>query len=111
MPSTPTFTIKQGARKPYLLLQLLDDDGEPVDLTTASSATLVMEPHGGGTAVSKVMTFFSRSLGKVQYAWQSADTATAGAWDCEVDLTWSDGEVETYPTSGSLLIVVEAQRA
>jgi hypothetical protein len=103
------FTIKQGARKPALLLQLLGDDGAAVDLTNATSATLVTEPHGGGTAVSYSMSFVSRALGKVQYSPSAAFTTTAGNLDAEVDVLWDDGLTETYPTVGKGLIVVEAQ--
>jgi hypothetical protein len=110
MPDIDPYVIKQGARRPYLRVQLLggDDGLTPVDLTDASSVDLIAEPHGGGSATTYPMTFEDRDDGIVQYQPSSAFTTSAVVRDGEYRVTWDDGTTERFPVSGTHTLIVEA---
>lgn len=104
------FSIKQNDRRPLFVVVLKDDFGEPteavVDLTDAlshSGTTAVFNMRqSGGTAIavnrgSAVITA-PGTAGEVTYAWQAADTSTAGTYEAEIEILWSDGKAETFPS-------------
>jgi hypothetical protein len=43
--------------------------------------------------------------GQVTYSWGTADVATAGLYDAEIEVLWNDGKAETFP-SGSYWTVL-----
>lgn len=97
------FEIKRGDRRPLFVVVLKDDFGQVtesiVDLTTATSAVFNMRATQGGTVkVSRgTATITNPSGGEVTYTWGTADTNTAGDFEAEVEITWSDGKPETFP--------------
>lgn len=64
-------------------------------LTLAGAATI--DQIGAGTTVGG-------SMGMVHYAWLAADTAAAGLYAGEWEVTFSSGTVETFPTEDPMLI-------
>lgn len=89
------------------MVVLKDNFGEPseaiVNLTTATSAVYNMRERAPGTAVkinrgSAAIT--NAAGGEVTYNWGTADTNTVGAYESEVEITWNDGKVETFPNQG-----------
>lgn len=97
------FEIKQNDRRPLFVVVLKDDFGETsesiVNLTTATSAVFNMRDATSGTVkVSRGSATISNAAGgEVTYAWGTADTATAGDYVAEVEITWNDGKPETFP--------------
>lgn len=96
------FTIKRNDTRPVLEVQLTDTVNgvtTPIDLTAATGVKLLMRTQGGqtGTAVNSACTFIDRPTGWIRYTWISADTATAGLYWAEFQITWTDGGVETVP--------------
>lgn len=97
------FTIKVGSTRPAYVANLLDDFGlssqKPLDLTSATSVTFEMRIQGSSStpSVSGVMTVVNATQGQVQYTWITGDTSTAGTYDVEFKILWSDGGIERVP--------------
>jgi len=98
------FNIKQGDTRPTLLAQLYNDSSE-TDLTGA----IVM--FHMGEIVDAAATITDAVSGTVSYQWVTADTETAGTFDAEFEVTFSDGRIETYPNNKHLEIMVTGQIA
>lgn len=98
------FTIKQNDQRPFFTVILKDDFGEEteavVDLTTATSVTFSMRVAGGGAVkVNKQAADIAPdpTTGEVTYEWDATDLDTVGEYEAEVEVTWNDGKVETFP--------------
>jgi hypothetical protein len=103
------WTIKQHDTWPNWTAQLRDASNRPVDLTNATSAKLMRLPAGGGALQTLDLTFLSpRTQGQVMRDWQTGDNATANECRCEVEVTYNDGSVETFPNTGVYTMTVEA---
>lgn len=103
-----TFQLKQNDRLPKLRAALTDSTGAALDLTGATVG-FRMRARGTGTAV--VLTGTAAAVtpatsGVVEYTWGAGDTATPGVYDAEWVLTYA-GSVQTVPTTGYLVVVVE----
>ena len=99
--------MKQGDTRPKLEGELTRD-GVPVDLTGADLRLMVREQgatiggrQAGGTCAVAIAT-----AGVFRYTWAAADTATPVVLDAEVQVTYADGGVETFPPDEYFTIVV-----
>ncbi|MFW5891737.1 MAG: BppU family phage baseplate upper protein [bacterium] len=70
------------------------DNGETVDLTNATSATLVIVyPETTPSKIEKTCTILSpEELGKVQYTIQEDDLPDAGTYEMQIIVEFSDGD-------------------
>lgn len=92
-----TFFIKRNDTGPSIAGTLERPDGTAVDLTGAT-IRFHMRVKGSGTAkVDAAATIVSAAAGSVKYDWQSGDTDTAGFFQAEWEVTYSDGTIETFP--------------
>lgn len=111
-----TITMKQHDTRPKQEIGLLEPDPaditttQVVDLTDASSAKLIVAvPGAGSDSFESVLAFASdRTTGVVIWTPISTDTATEGQYNAEVEITWSDDGVETYPNDGYFTIQINA---
>lgn len=103
-----TFNIKRGDRLPVLEATLLDGDGKPLNLSTASSVTLRLRERGSTTNASIVGTCVvaGSSRGEVEYRWASGETDAVGTFAAELVVTWSDGRTQTVPSRGRLTVII-----
>jgi len=46
----------------------------------------------------------SAILGRQKYSWATADTDTAGTYEAEIQATFSDGQIRTFPPAGYVTI-------
>jgi hypothetical protein len=101
-----TFIIKQNDTRPAYVAVLKEDFGleteAPVDLTDAESVrflarttdnTEVLNVDGSADIDDAVN-------GIISYTWAEGDTATVGEYQIEIEVTWDDGGVETFPNNG-----------
>lgn len=106
------FTIKQNDRRPLFVVALKDDFGElteaPVNLTTASTVVFNMRTATGGTIrVNRGgAAITNAAAGEVTYSWGTADTALNGSYEAEVEVTWADGKVETFPNNSYWTVTI-----
>ena len=103
-----TTTIKQGDTTPALTASLVSATGAPIDLTTATSVTMVMRSQSGvSPKVSAPATIVTATTGAVSYAWTSQDTLTSGRYDVEWSVLWGSGAIERFPIQGYQSVSIE----
>lgn len=82
---------------PALRVMLLDEDGNPVNLTTFDATLRVRKPYTDAPKVDTSMTIFDAERGIVEYDWSASDTDEAGIYNAEVETT--DGtDTISYPS-------------
>ena len=87
------------------------DGTVPQNLTGATAARFLMGTISAqGNATIKVdgtMTFDAdRTTGKVTYDWGLTDLDTVGEYKAEVEITWGNGDKQTFPGDSYLIIKV-----
>lgn len=105
------FYIKQGDTRPTLTRQLLDEDGEPVDVTGATVRFTLEDPSGAVVVTEQLCTVLDGPTGEVAYEWQPGDTDRDGAHLGEFEVTYADGGVQTFPNPKQLTIEIGRQLA
>jgi len=71
-----------------------------------------MRKKGSGSAkVDAGGSIADGAGGVAQYQWASGDTDTAGEFEGEFEVTYSSGNVRSYPNDGFLKIIIHAEIA
>lgn len=98
------FVTKVGDQEPPISATLEDEDGNAKDLSNASGVDFHMkDPKADSAKVDADATIEGDgSNGEVSYSWAAADVDTAGDFEAEFEVTWSDGDTETFPKDGYL---------
>lgn len=100
-------TYKQNDTAPAYTVQLTDEDSAPVALTLASSVKMLMRMVGTTTAkINAAASILYAATGIIAYPWSASDLNTVGEFEAEVEVTWVDGTVETFPNDGFNTILV-----
>ena len=102
--------MKRGDSKPAFRAQLIDEATTPatiVDLTAASQAKLLMRKPDG-TLFNQALTVENQTTntGWVNRTWGGTDLDIAGNYDFEIEITWNDGKIQTFPANQYGTIVV-----
>lgn len=97
--------MKKGDLKPSLSITCTSD-GAVVDLTTATSITVVARREGASTVL------FSRAAtgdaqGVVTMAWEAGDTDTEGRINIEVLVTWPGSLPQRFPATSYLSVDIQ----
>jgi len=103
--------LVEGDQHPSPRVQLVDEDGTAIDLTTATGVTVHMAPKYGGAAGvfdDVACTVITASTGIVQFAWPAASTADAGDYWLRWTVTWPGGVEQTWPASGGIHVQIAA---
>lgn len=107
------FIIKQGDTSPAMVAALKTPDRQPVDLTGATvefhMRFVPTDETPSATPVSAAAQIVDASAGEVRYAWGPTDTAVAGDWDAEFQVTFPGGAIETYPNNGYIEVSIIEQ--
>lgn len=90
------FFIKQGDRLPVATAVLQQPAGTPVNLSGATVA-FYMAHTNGLASVSGIATISTAALGIVEYHWGASDTAIAGEYMAEFEITFGSGKKQTVP--------------
>jgi len=101
------FTIKQFDTSPTIGMNLQAADGSPVNITDAREVRFHMRERAERTLVIDARAaVIDATQGIVKYDWRSADTAVVGRYEAEVEVTYTDGSIETFPNGGYELITI-----
>ncbi len=94
---TDTFFIKRGDTLPAIRFAL-----EPATtVLTGASVRFLMRVRGGAQVTEGVAQIVTATgTPTVQYDWTAEDTAEAGQFEAEFEVTYPDGAVETFPNAG-----------
>lgn len=101
-----TFIIKQNDTRPAYVATLKEDFGleteAAVNLTNAESVRFLARRAGQNEMldIDGIADIEDAALGIVSYTWDTGDTATVGEYEIEIEVTWDDGGVETFPNNG-----------
>jgi hypothetical protein len=100
------FVIKSGSTAPFLVATLYDGDN-PLNLTGATVRMRMRERSGGPLVVDSPAVIVGSPLdGVVSYEWQASDTDDVGEFEVEWQVTYLNGEVQTFPTEGYTTVTV-----
>lgn len=105
------FFIKQGDTSPAIRRQFFDGAGNVIPL--AGATVLFSMARNGVTVVDQqpcLITGEGEDVAAV-YPWKPADTAKAGTYRAEFEITYADGAIETVPNDGYLQINIAEQIA
>jgi hypothetical protein len=104
---TLRFEVKRGDTAPTFRAQCLDGT-DPVNLTAAPTVRFLMKTSAGVSVVAANMTKDDQTTlpGWVRYAWDSDDLAAAGTYLAEVEVTWADGKIQTFPRDEHVYVLV-----
>jgi hypothetical protein len=83
--------MKQGNAGVELLITIRDEAGQPVDLTAAASAKLILSINGKRT--ERMCGFADRQGGVVRYVASAEDLREPGLLCMEVEVVFQDGRV------------------
>ena len=101
------FRIKTNDTSPKLAVSLEDANGDAVNIAGAI-VRFHMKAFGATTLkVDAPMTITNHTGGEVLYSWVGADTNTAGTYYGEVEVTYADNTVETFPNNGYFTVIVK----
>jgi hypothetical protein len=100
------FPLKQHDTLPALEAVLSDDDG-PIDLSGASVQFVLSRVGCGGRepVFKKPATLADAAAGKVRYLWENSDTADAGSFAGEFEVS-QGGKTQTFPSVGYIPIII-----
>jgi hypothetical protein len=89
-----------------MLATLQNASGTAVNISGAT-VRFSMRKISGEVVVSRAAaTVVDATTGSVRYNWQAADTANAGAFQAEFEVTYSDDSVETFPNDGYIPVII-----
>ena len=105
--ANPTFFIKRNDDQPTLDVALRDDKNRPVDVTGASVVFHMRNTADDTTKISGAsVTVLAASKGEVRYSWTTVNTNTAGNFEAEFQVTFSDGGVQTFPNDTYIDVII-----
>ena len=106
MPEEPFF-IKQNDTVQALVRDLKDAFGSPVNITGATVAfSMRVKPAGSVKVNAAAGTVVDGGLGRIRYPFTSSDTDTADTFEAEIQVTYSDGGVQTFPNDGYFDVII-----
>ncbi len=98
----PSITkIKRHDTAPAFTATLKDSAGAIVNLSGAAALFLMRDPRTRTLKVSAAMTIVDAAAGKVRYDWVAGDTDRAAVYQVEVQVTFSDATIETFPNGST----------
>jgi len=100
----------QNDTSPSLQANLKDYQGNAINLA-GCSVQFHMVSVDGEVTITRDATVENASTGLVQYDWQSGDTAVAGSYYVQFQITYGDGAVETYPNNTKLTLIIKPELA
>jgi len=102
------FYIKQNDTSPAIRAQFLDNDKNPVSIVGGSVKFKMSVYNTGELIVNDSAVISDGEEGIAYYVWSPEDTAIAGTFKAEFEVTYSDTYVETFPHDGYLTIQIDA---
>lgn len=99
---------KQNDTSPALVVVLRDGFGTPVDLTGATVVLNTRLRPGGAVKISSgaMGAVGSAVNGKQSFSPSAANNDTSGIYEAEIQVTFSNGKIRTFPSNGYFTVEV-----
>lgn len=99
------FVLKEGDTSPSIVYAL---SPASVILTGSTVRFSMRNRSTGAVIINRVAAVIVTAIvtPTVRYDWQSADTAAAGFYDAEFEVTYTDSSVETFPNSTHIPVII-----
>lgn len=96
------FTIKRRDTSPQLVYTL-----SPTVSLVGASAVFNMSDLSGASIIERATASIEDAAnGIVGFTFSAAQTAAAGTYDAEFEVTLSDGSIETYPNNEYIIVEI-----
>lgn len=102
------FFIKQNDTSPSIRATLKGSDGSAINLNNATAVFKMSPMAGGNLTVDASADIFDPSEGVIEYLWTADDTSESGSYRAEIEVTYSDGKVESFPNSGFIRVEINS---
>jgi hypothetical protein len=99
-----TITIKQDDTQPAMKARLKDAAGNPVNLTGATVQVAIQHYSQPVIKFLRAAHIQNASTGEVWLVWQPEETKVTGLYRIEFRVVYQDGNRETFPNDGYLLV-------
>ena len=107
-----SFYIKQNDTAPSIQVGLTDSAGKIRSMANAASVKFNMTTENGTLVVDHGLgSIVNPTKGIVAYEWQAGDTANVGLHNAEFEITYVNGQVETFPNNGYIRVIVKGELA
>jgi hypothetical protein len=103
--TTPVLKLKRGDTAPRFRARVLDGT-TPLSLIAAASVKLLMKGNGISLALPVTIEPQTGNDGWVYRNWAATDLAVAGVYQGELEVTWGDGTIQTFPGDSTFTILV-----
>jgi hypothetical protein len=103
------YFLKQGDNTPTFTAVLKDLNNQPINLTGATGQIFIRPARSGIVAVTGPLVIASDQVankGMVSYTWGSSGIATPGEYLIEFRITFSGGNVQSFPNDGYAILEV-----
>lgn len=118
MAEAANLILKQHDTYPFLRGQAKDSEGL-MELSEADKLKVILKAQSGGTVIEGVAEALnpledSENM-NWQYKWATGDTAVAGLYNLELEVTWDEGssppKVQTIPNGSYAVVEIKADLA
>jgi hypothetical protein len=99
-----TINIKQDDTQPAMKVRLKDSAGNPANLTGASVRVAIQHYSQPAIKFNRDAYIADAVAGEVWLIWQPGETQVTGLYRIEFRVTYQDGNRETFPNGGYLLV-------
>ena len=104
------FYIKQNDTAPSIEAVLTDSTGRAKSLILASQIKFNMSTEEGSSLVNLgTASIINATKVIVSYPWQTGDTSNTGIHNAEFQVTYTNGQIETFPNSGYIKIIIREE--
>lgn len=109
------FDIMTGDTSPPMAARLEDGAGVAANLTDATVRFVMSAIRGTGApvvvgaAVIDIPVDPPPDIPNVHYVWQVGDTAVPGGYFASFEVTYHDGEIETFPNDHHLSVAIHGE--
>ena len=103
----PIFYIKKGDRLPAITGTCRDGDGVVISLAGATVKFVMSRTPGGTPVVNAAAAVVAPATGgRVTYAWAAIDTAVAGIYYAEFEVTFPGALPLTFPSDKYITVII-----
>lgn len=99
------FTTKRNDTRAAIKATLKNTDGTPVNLTGAT-VQFIMARSNGVVLINRQAVVQDAPNGMVWFVFEPGETAEAGTFRAEFQVTYLDGRIETFPNIGYITVSI-----